>query len=142
MRHALIALSLVWIVACGSNGGGGDDGVDASTDPLAGLTSLRVEPMDQTLVIAQGVAATSAYTAIGTFEDGRIEERDVGLGLRTLGAAEVRLGLEEGDEVVLDMRLPLGQRVRARVVEPDLHGASAAAGAGNGAAQLTNMMGR
>ena len=74
MRHALIALSLVWIVACGSNGGGGDDGVDASTDPLAGLTSLRVEPMDQTLVIAQGVAATSAYTAIGTFEDGRIED--------------------------------------------------------------------
>ncbi|MCB9561499.1 MAG: hypothetical protein H6708_13920 [Kofleriaceae bacterium] len=74
MRHALIALSLVWIVACGSNGGGGDDGVDASTDPLARLTSLRVEPMDQTLVIAQGVAATSAYTAIGTFEDGRIED--------------------------------------------------------------------
>ena len=79
---------------------------------------------------------------VRVIEDGRIEERDVGLGLRTLGAAEVRLGLEEGDEVVLDMRLPLGQRVRARVVEPDLHGASAAAGAGNGAAQLTNMMGR
>lgn len=79
---------------------------------------------------------------VRVIENGRIEERDVGLGLRTLAAAEIRLGLAEGDEVVLDMRQPLGQRVRARVVEPDLAGASASAGAGSGAAQLTNMMGR
>ena len=95
------------------------------------------------LPIAALIRTADANIArVRVIEGGRIEERDVGLGLRTLGAAEVRLGLEEGDEVVLDMRLPLGQRVRARVVEPDLHGASAAAGAGNGAAQLTNMMGR
>ncbi len=86
--------------------------------------------------------ADANIARVRVIEDGRIEERDVGLGLRTLGAAEVRLGLDEGDEVVLDMRLPLGQRVRARVVEPDLQGAAAAAGAGSGAAQLTNMMGR
>lgn len=86
--------------------------------------------------------ADANIARVRVIEDGRIEERDVGLGLRTLGAAEVRLGLAEGDEVVLDMRLAPGQRVRARVVEPDLQGASAAAGAGSGAAQLTNMMGR
>ncbi len=95
------------------------------------------------LPIAALIRTADANIArVRVIEDGRIEERDVGLGLRTLGAAEVRLGLEEGDEVVLDMRLPLGQRVRGRVVEPDLQGASAAAGAGSGAAQLTNMMGR
>lgn len=86
--------------------------------------------------------AKIARVRVRVIEDGRIEERDVGLGLRTLGAAEVRLGLQEGDAVLLDMRLPLGQRVRGRVVEPDLVGASAGAGAGSGAAQLTNMMGR
>lgn len=86
--------------------------------------------------------ADANIARVRVIQDGRIEERDVGLGLRTLGAAEVRLGLAEGDEVVLDMRLPIGQRVRARVVEPDLQGAGAGAGAGSGAAQLTNMMGR
>jgi HlyD family secretion protein len=79
---------------------------------------------------------------VRVIEDGRIEERDVALGLRTLGAAEVRLGLAEGDEVVLDMRLAPGQRVRARVVEPVLQGTAPGAGAVSGAAQLTNMMGR
>lgn len=86
--------------------------------------------------------ADASIARVRVIEDGRIEERDVGLGLRTLGAAEVHLGLNEGDAVVLDMRLPLGQRVRARVVEPKLNGAAAGAGADSGAAQLTNMMGR
>jgi HlyD family secretion protein len=95
------------------------------------------------LPIAALVRTPDANIArVRVIEDGRIDERDVRLGLRTLGAAEIRLGLAEGDEVVLDTRLPLGKRVRARVVEPDLDGASAVAGAGSGAAQLTNMMGR
>ncbi len=79
---------------------------------------------------------------VRVIEDGRIAERDVVLGLRTLGAAEVRKGLSEGDEVVLDMLLPVGRRVRARVVEPDLRDPTAKAAAGSGAAQVTNMMGR
>lgn len=79
---------------------------------------------------------------VHVIEDGRIAEREVRLGLRTLGAAEVRQGLAEGDEVVLDMRVPVGQRVRARVVEPDLRDPTAKAAAGSGAAQVTNMMGR
>ena len=86
--------------------------------------------------------ADANIARVRVVEDGRIEERDVSLGLRTLVAAEVRLGLAEGDEVVLDMRQPLGQRVRTRAIEPDLQGASATAGSGSGAAQLTNMMGR
>lgn len=86
--------------------------------------------------------ADANIARVRVIEDGRIEERDVGLGLRTLGAAEVRLGLAEGDQVVLDMRLAVGQRVRARVVEPNLQGAAVSAGAGSGAAQLTNAMGR
>jgi HlyD family secretion protein len=75
-------------------------------------------------------------------EDDRIEERDVRLGLRTLGAAEVTKGLVEGDEVVLDTARPVGQRVRTRLVTPQLQSGQGAAGAGSGAAQLTNMMGR
>ncbi|MGN6108285.1 MAG: TolB family protein [Kofleriaceae bacterium] len=63
-------LSLV-LVACG--GTSGDDGPDGG-DPLAGLTSLTVKPADQTLVIAQSQAATSTYTALGTFADGRVED--------------------------------------------------------------------
>ncbi len=76
--------------------------------------------------------------------DGRIELRDVRLGLRTLGAAEVRDGLVDGEEVVLRPALPDGTRVRSRRVEVPLDAAGTGTGAGGegGAAQLTNMMGR
>jgi len=109
--------------------------------------SIEVEtgrrPRALVIPVAALVRTPDANVArVRVIEDGRIEERDVGLGLRTLSAAEIRLGLEEGDEVVLDLLLPLGQRVRSRVVALDLAGAPGAAGAGSGAAQLTNMMGR
>lgn len=95
------------------------------------------------LPIAALVDPQDTTTArVRVIEDGRIAERQVSLGLRTLGAAEVRTGLVEGDEVVLDMVLPVGKRVRARVVEPDLRDPTAKAAAGSGAAQVTGMMGR
>jgi HlyD family secretion protein len=76
-------------------------------------------------------------------QDGRIEERDVRLGLRTLGAAEVRVGLSDGEEVLLRPQLPDGTRVRSRLVEVPLDAPAGAANGGEGgAAQLTNMMGR
>ena len=62
-------LLFAFVIACGgSSGAGGDD----APDGLDGLVSIDVTPKDQTLVIAQGVAATSAYTATGTFSDGRV----------------------------------------------------------------------
>ena len=75
-------------------------------------------------------------------QDGRIEERDVRLGLRTMGAAEVRTGLADGEAVVLRPVLPDGTRVRSRVVEVSLDTVGTGAGGESGAAQLTNMMGR
>lgn len=86
--------------------------------------------------------ADANIARVRVIENGRIEERDVSLGLQTLGAAEVRLGLAEGDAVLRDPSVAVGQKVRARIVEADLQSATASAGAGSGAAQVTNMMGR
>jgi HlyD family secretion protein len=95
--------------------------------PIAALTP-GVDPTRATLRVVQ---------------DGRIEEREVRLGLRTLGAAEVRAGLSDGEEVLLRPLLPDGARVRSRVVEVPLDATAGAANGGEGgAAQLTNMMGR
>lgn len=94
--------------------------------PIAALT-IGLDPTRATLRVVQ---------------DGRIEERDVRLGLRTMGAAEVRAGLADGEEVVLRPVLPDGTRVRTRVVEASLDAVGTGAGGEGGAAQLTNMMGR
>ncbi len=89
------------------------------------------------------VGADPTRATLRVVQDGLIEQRDVRLGLRTLGAAEVRAGLSEGDEVVLRPVLADGTRVRSRLVEAQLDTAAGAAGAGEGgAAALTNMMGR
>lgn len=64
--RSVVPLFLCVVVACGSNKGGDDEG-----GSLEGLVSISVTPADQTLVIASGAPATSAYTATGTFEDGR-----------------------------------------------------------------------
>ncbi len=94
-------------------------------------------------VAALTVGADPTRATLRVVQDGRIEQRDVRLGLRTLGAAEVRAGLSEGDEVVLRPVLADGTRVRSRLVEAQLDTAAGAAGAGEGgAAALTNMMGR
>lgn len=66
-----LAVVLV-LVGCGTRSTGDDS--DGGTGSLEGLVSLTVKPADQTLVITQGVAATSTYTALGTFDDGRIED--------------------------------------------------------------------
>lgn len=72
MRRTLL-ISLLLVVGCGDRKTGGDDGTDAGGS-LDGLVSLTVKPADQTLVIVQGQPAVSAYTALGTFDDGRIED--------------------------------------------------------------------
>ena len=78
--------------------------------------------------------------------DGRIEERSVQLGLRTLDAVEVREGLSDGDVVVLDQLHKTGSRVRVELVAAPMAAASASSRSGargeNGASALTNAMGR
>jgi HlyD family secretion protein len=94
-------------------------------------------------IAALTVGSDPTRATLRVVQDGRIEERDVRLGLRTLGAAEVRAGLTEGDEVVLRPALADGTRVRSRLVEVQLDAAGGGgAGGEGGAAQLTNMMGR
>ncbi|MEJ7601401.1 MAG: hypothetical protein WKG01_26090 [Kofleriaceae bacterium] len=64
----MFTLCLVWLIGCGSPADPGDD------DPLAGLVSLSIEPAGKTLVIDNGQPASQAYTAIGTFADGRTQD--------------------------------------------------------------------
>ncbi|MDQ3333832.1 MAG: hypothetical protein M4D80_01500 [Myxococcota bacterium] len=70
MRLAVPVFTIL-LLACGCGGsGGGDDNPDA----LDGLVSIAVTPADQTLVIVNGQPARSAYTAMGTFDDGRVRD--------------------------------------------------------------------
>lgn len=55
--------------------GGEPPGDDATTPPITGLVTLRVEPADATLVVSAGAPATQSYRALGTFDDGT--ERDL-----------------------------------------------------------------
>ena len=60
-------------------------------------------------------AGAAAASVVRVEHDGRVEERPVRLGLRTLEAAEVLAGLAEGERVLLGTTPKPGQRVRARV---------------------------
>jgi hypothetical protein len=63
MRLAVLVVCL--IAACGGNPG--DDSLDD-------LVSIEISPPDQTLVIVEGQAATSTYTAMGRFADGHVAD--------------------------------------------------------------------
>jgi HlyD family secretion protein len=109
--------------------------------------SIEVETGKRARALVVPIAALTMGTdptraSLRVVQDGRIEERDVRLGLRTMGAAEVRAGLDDGEEVVLRSALPAGTRVRSRVVDVSLDASAPGAGGEGGAAQLTNMMGR
>ncbi len=84
MTRALCCLILLLSACKRPTDGPGDD--DAGGDVLAGLVALSISPADATLVIDQGVPATGAYVATGTFDDGR--EIDV--------TAHVTFTLEDG----------------------------------------------
>lgn len=77
---------------------------------------------------------------------GRVEERSIQLGLRTLDAVEVRSGLAPGDVVVLDKLARPGSRVRVELVAAPLSRPPSATKGGargeSGASALTNAMGR
>ena len=89
----------------------------------------------------------AADTAVVLVEhDGRVEERQVRVGLRTLEAAEVLAGLKAGETVLRNSALKPGSRVRAVIAETTL-AAAAAPGLGKGTREdagsaMTNAMGR
>ena len=93
-------------------------------------------------VAALGGSADGTNAAVRVVVDGRIAERSVRLGLRTLEAVEVTGGLAEGDLVALDATLPVGRKVRAELVPVRLVAAPKGGAGGGGAAALTNAMGR
>jgi HlyD family secretion protein len=81
-------------------------------------------------------------------QEGRAQNRQVRLGLRTLDAVEVLDGLKEGDAVLLGGAMQAGDRVRARMVEWTAGAAAPGAAAqgkgqgGDAGSALTNAMGR
>ena len=94
------------------------------------LSALRTQPSPTTATVLVAV-------------EGRAQERQVRLGLRTLDAAEVLAGLAEGDTVLLGGSVPAGARVRVRALawQPGQPVARAAASPDAGSA-VTNAMGR
>ena len=87
-----------------------------------------------------GSNGTNGTVTVMVERDGRVQSRELRLGLRTLDGAEVLDGLAAGDVVLLGAAPAPGQRVRA-----DLNSAPAPGAAGrrdDAGAALTNSMGR
>ncbi len=72
MRNTLFLLPLAFFAACSTSSNGGNNHGPGS--PLDGLQSIAIMPADQTLVIDGSAAATSGYSAVGTFADGHSED--------------------------------------------------------------------
>ena len=113
--------------------------------------SIEVETArrDQALALpvrALAGAADGPTATVRVVVAGRVEERSIQLGLRTLDAVEVRSGLAPGDIVLLDKLARPGSRVRVELVAAPLSSPPSAAKGGargeSGASALTNAMGR
>lgn len=100
------------------------------------LAALRAEPRGNDG--SGGSDGTAETATVWVLADGRVAERRVTLGLRTLQAVEVLTGLQPGETVLLGSAAVPGQRARA-----DFSAApSAGAGGGDAAASLSGAMGR
>jgi HlyD family secretion protein len=88
----------------------------------------------------QGVGDDASAATVRVARDGRVEERRLRLGLRTLDAAEVLEGLAAGELVLVGPAPAPGSRVKAdtSLALP----ARAGAGTGDAGSALTNAMGR
>jgi HlyD family secretion protein len=101
-----------------------------------------VLPLTALLGTASGGPANPQASVL-VVQNGRVQERSVRLGLRTLDAVEILEGLAAGDVVLLQRTLQVGRRVRVQLVswQP---GAAAAPGsrAEDAGAAVMNAMGR
>ena len=93
-----------------------------SAEPASSRVPLR--PPGKALVLPVDAlrgdqAAANAVVLVD--RDGRVEERPVRLGLRTLAAAEVLDGLSAGETVLRGSTLKPGSRVRAVAAGADRH---------------------
>ena len=113
--------------------------------------SMEVETARRALALVLPVGAligpsTTSAATVWVVRDGRVEERAVQLGLRTLDAVEVRTGLVAGDVVLLDKTASPGSRVTLQLLAVPLTGAPTGTRPGargeSGASALTNVMGR
>ena len=80
-------------------------------------TARRERALAVPVAALRGDIATDSATVL-VARDGRAEERNVHLGLRTLDAAEVRQGLSDGDTVLLGPAPKPGSRVLADTSAP------------------------
>jgi HlyD family secretion protein len=102
---------------------------------------------EQALVVPLSALHTSSSDTAATVllvADGRAQERQVQVGLRTLDAVEVTSGLAAGERVLLRGNLSVGQRVRVDVVpwQPREGAPSATATREDVGSMLGNAIGR
>jgi RND family efflux transporter MFP subunit len=87
--------------------------VNFTTESRAHALTVPITAVD----LSGGIETAGKVMAVAS--DGRLESRDVSLGLETADRVEVRSGLHEGDVVVIGNRANLhpGQHVRPKLTE-------------------------
>jgi HlyD family secretion protein len=111
--------------------------------------SVEVETArrERALVVPTGALRGDESTGISVWlaRDGRVEARQVRLGLRTLDAAEILEGLSEGEQVLIGTAPLPGQRVRVDTEVKPAVPTQTQAGKGtkeDAGAAMSNAMGR
>ena len=108
--------------------------------------SIEVETARRERALAVPVAALrgadAASASVLLARDGRVEQRTVKLGLRTLDAAEVLEGLAAGDVVLLGPPLKPGSRVRVDTSAEAVAGARTKRAGDDAGSTMTNAMAR
>jgi HlyD family secretion protein len=100
-----------------------------------------VLPLTALLGTASGAPANPQASVL-VVQNGRVQERSVRLGLRTLDAVEILEGLAAGDVVLLQRTLQVGKRVRTQLVSWQPGAAGPGSRAEDAGAAVMNAMGR